>query len=571
MGMFAAMGADIWGRRACLLLSLAVCPCMTAIKTEVSVCMYGRKQSPVDFPSCDRPALRNALEVTWAAQESVRVESTGATIRLTAGSATAPGGLRFQVAWADKRYTLKYCEIYKVSLHTVAGIQFPVEVHCVQTKDGSENHRGTLSIFFSLGRYPSPFFLDLDLTGVEGLESTAVSSSATEAEIIARRLSGMQPLDFNKLLHNMDLSRYYSYEGSGTFPPCSEDMDWYVLMGSGTLTQVQYDQITAAANQEGDFRVPQPFNSYQRMLYGCPTEHEKRPLYPYNAGSWAAYTEQTSDRSNRICATGSEQSPVDLPSCPSESQAELVPSWVKQPASLRVDERGIAVTAKGQERGGLVVGDDGSFALVGCVLHLGSEHTIASKQYALEVQCLHRAAQQDRHVTLALLFALDPALEGSNGFLESVIGATGGGDFEADFNRLLPDDTDLKQYWSYAGSDTLPPCAEDREWLVIRQTLGLSTAQHDALQNLARDGGAPARNFRPTQRRGSRVVLGCGFAASLDNEVLEDLKQVSSQIEEATQAGSSLDWWLTVLFFLCMAVLLGLGRLTYDAFMKKQR
>ena len=70
-----------------------------------------------------------------------------------------------------------------------------------------------------------------------------------------RRLAGATvtspydgPLDFNKLYTGIDLTKYWDYSGSFTTPPCTEAVDFYIMMQPATLTQAQLDKIKALAD-----------------------------------------------------------------------------------------------------------------------------------------------------------------------------------------------------------------------------------------------------------------------------------------------------------------------------------
>merc|ERR1712110_245094 len=77
-------------------------------------------------------------------------------------------------------------------------------------------------------------------------------------------------LDFRVLAQGANVSNYWTYPGSLTTPPCTEAVDWHVIMTPFSITQQQLDKFTTAigwAQQGGTFRPPQPL--HQRTVEGC--------------------------------------------------------------------------------------------------------------------------------------------------------------------------------------------------------------------------------------------------------------------------------------------------------------
>merc|ERR1719400_2384103 len=100
---------------------------------------------------------------------------------------------------------------------------------------------------------------------------------AADDEEMPRRLAAYTntsnfagPVDFKEVLNGLDLTRYWNYDGSFTTPPCTELVDWYVLMSKATVSQAQLDKFRAAMGWQqagGNFRNTQPLSG--RTIYGC--------------------------------------------------------------------------------------------------------------------------------------------------------------------------------------------------------------------------------------------------------------------------------------------------------------
>ncbi|XP_064641558.1 carbonic anhydrase-related protein-like isoform X2 [Lineus longissimus] len=82
-------------------------------------------------------------------------------------------------------------------------------------------------------------------------------------------------------------------------------------------------------------------------------------------------------------------------------------------------------------------------------------------------------------------------------------------------NCLLPDPM-LRDFWTYRGSLTIPPCSENVTWIIFRYPLTISHPQieefrrlrthHKGEQPVYGEDGALVDNFRPTQRLNDRVI-----------------------------------------------------------------
>jgi len=91
------------------------------------------------------------------------------------------------------------------------------------------------------------------------------------------------PLDFREVLDGLDLKKYWNYDGSFTTPPCTEAVDWYVLMAKAPVSQTQLNKFRTAmgwTRAGGNFRNTQPLAG--RFIYGC------SKLEPNGPTRWAS-------------------------------------------------------------------------------------------------------------------------------------------------------------------------------------------------------------------------------------------------------------------------------------------
>ncbi|KAA0192997.1 carbonic anhydrase alpha, 10-like [Hyalella azteca] len=151
----------------------------------------------------------------------------------------------------------------------------------------------------------------------------------------------------------------------------------------------------------------------------------------------------------------------------------------------------------------------------------GSEHTINTVQYPLELHLVHKLVGQtvddalETSQGLAVLGIFFELSRTDNPALSRLLNITSQLTKENNYtanvpnpyalSSLLPDD--LSSYYRYEGSLTTPVCNEVVVWTVFKQPLPVSKAQLDALRDLTDDKGQPIQdNYRnPLPLNGRKV------------------------------------------------------------------
>jgi carbonic anhydrase len=208
---------------------------------------------------------------------------------------------------------------------------------------------------------------------------------------------------------------------------------------------------------------------------------------------------------NASCATGKQQTPIDLAAGVAKPQD--LPNLVfgYKPSSLSVVNNGHTVQMTYDA--GSTLGRTGSTTtstLAQFHFHAPSEHTVDGVSYPMEAHLVHVDAAGKPSVVvgvfikagnensaLAKAFQDLPAREGDK---RAPAGAT------IDARALLPVD---KAFFTYAGSLTTPPCTEGITWYVLKTPIEMSPAQIRAFTSLEHLG----HTNRPVQDLGGRVVL----------------------------------------------------------------
>jgi len=239
---------------------------------QYSVCGTGVEQSPIDLASCVAPApppaeAEEAPAADAGGHRRLQIEASAHPIVFTNwGTATQlvhshglkvdmPGtGTAFQTSMRGSMYTLAQCHLHAASEHTFDGQQDVLCMHCVHTKDGVTSGRthGVLGFSWVIGAEDA--FLAQWIGDAPGHGEAAVTGASVN---MALAYDGMNHLD-----------QYWQYDGGLTTPPCSEIVDWHVLMEKRTLTQTQLDNIVTKIHVTGgNFRLPQTLGS--RTVLGC--------------------------------------------------------------------------------------------------------------------------------------------------------------------------------------------------------------------------------------------------------------------------------------------------------------
>ncbi|MEN0652740.1 MULTISPECIES: carbonic anhydrase [Hyphobacterium] len=194
------------------------------------------------------------------------------------------------------------------------------------------------------------------------------------------------------------------------------------------------------------------------------------------------------------CATGAEQSPIDLDG---EIEAEIEgPAlfWGTAEADA-VRNAGHALQVDFAEGAGMVL-DGVEYGLLQFHIHTPSEHTLAGEAFPMEVHFVH-AAEDGRLAVLGVFFAEGVAHPELDALIAAMPATAGISDWagDLDLDRFLPAETEVLRY---AGSLTTPPCSEIVSWSVYDTPVEASAEQIAALQALF---GANARPVQPINRR----------------------------------------------------------------------
>jgi len=196
-----------------------------------ATCGTGKHQSPINIEKAqgkDLPALKFDYKDT-----PLKVTDTGHSFQVNADSGS--GGLTV----GDDHYDFVQMHFHEPSEERVHGKQFPMVVHIVH-----KNAKGELAVVAVLiragkaNKFLRPIF---DNFPAQGTAETNVADKTIN-------VGGLLP----------EHHGYYTFDGSLTTPPCSENVRWFVLKTTVEASEAQLKQF--GARYAHNNRPTQPLN-----------------------------------------------------------------------------------------------------------------------------------------------------------------------------------------------------------------------------------------------------------------------------------------------------------------------
>jgi carbonic anhydrase len=199
-----------------------------------SLCNAGKEQSPIDIRHAQKAALP-AIRFEYKSGPLKYVINNGHTIRVDYHDSPGTGGL---LIVGDKQYKLTQFHFHRPSEEYIDGKSFAMEVHLMhQASDGKV---AGVTVFLKTGSANST------------VQRIWMHMPKSEGQ---KEVSGVDLNPAGLLPNNLS---YYTYTGSQTAPPCTEEVTWFVLK---TPIEVSAEQIEAFARlYPRDVRPLQPLN-----------------------------------------------------------------------------------------------------------------------------------------------------------------------------------------------------------------------------------------------------------------------------------------------------------------------
>ena len=201
-----------------------------------------------------------------------------------------------------------------------------------------------------------------------------------------------------------------------------------------------------------------------------------------------------------MCSEGWNQSPINLVD---DVHADL-PELVFEYYSSNLNEINNGHTIMQNIKPGSVLripGRDMSFELKQFHFHSPSEHTIDGKSFAMEIHFVHADKDGELGVVAVMIDEGEahPVLSMLWSFMPEQTGETIQKPIGIEETNLLPP---TREYYTYSGSLTTPPCTEGVRWIVLKTPIQASASQIARFK----DRVGPATN-RPVQPIHARIIL----------------------------------------------------------------
>ncbi len=214
----------------------------------------------------------------------------------------------------------------------------------------------------------------------------------------------------------------------------------------------------------------------------------------HGAARWAALNADFA-----TCGSGQRQSPIDVRET---IRADLSPiNFRYKPVALSLVDSGHTIQVNTAGAGSISV-DGEEYELLQFHFHKPSEEKINGKAYDMVAHLVHKSKAGKLAVVAVLLQAgkehkLIRTLWNNLPLEQNKPVARA--DMMIDPTQLLPA---TRNYFTYNGSLTTPPCSEGVLWLLLKTPTQLSTEQ------VADFGKIYRNNARPTQARNGRIIKG---------------------------------------------------------------
>ncbi|MGB2088017.1 MAG: carbonic anhydrase [Psychroflexus salarius] len=177
----------------------------------------GLFQSPINLVNFSEDKNLNPLDLHYADSTKIHsVENNGHTIKYNFEKGD-------YLIYNAKRFNLVQFHFHEPAEHLIEGVRYPLEIHLVHTSE--EGEICVLGIMAKEGKNSEPFeFLERFLP----LEQD-------ESKLINKSFDIQSTLPENQ--------NYFTYKGSLTTPPCTENVTWFVFKEPINVSEAQVELL----------------------------------------------------------------------------------------------------------------------------------------------------------------------------------------------------------------------------------------------------------------------------------------------------------------------------------------
>jgi carbonic anhydrase len=204
------------------------------LKPEFATCKTGHRQSPIDVGKTEKADLP-PIQFDYKASP-LRIVDNGHTIMVT----YAPGS---SMRVGDAQYQLKQFHFHRPSEARIQGKTYDMELHLVHSDESG--HLAVVAVLLEHGK---------ESALVRELWKDVPQQKEKEALLDAVQVNAADLLPAGR--------GYYTFEGSLTTPPCSENVTWFVLKEPFQISAEEIAQFSK--HYPLDARPTQPV--YDRVI-----------------------------------------------------------------------------------------------------------------------------------------------------------------------------------------------------------------------------------------------------------------------------------------------------------------
>ena len=242
----------------------------TILDGKYSLCDTGLEQSPIDLTTdTDTSDVMNLIGYNYY-DFKASFDPADPTYTTVFADEAKRAESELQITFADGSksfFTPKQFHFHAPSEHSVDGELYDAEVHFVHVIKGSGTVEDDGSV--SGERYGAVIGVFFDTEEGSATENPFITSVQQAAEAGD---SDAQEVAVRNFLGSIDMTDYWSYDGSFTTPPCTEGIKWSVIKQVQSISEDQLNWFKSRLADDADFaegqgnnRIVQNLN--QRTLY----------------------------------------------------------------------------------------------------------------------------------------------------------------------------------------------------------------------------------------------------------------------------------------------------------------
>ncbi|RXJ96476.1 hypothetical protein CRV00_02350 [Malaciobacter molluscorum] len=235
------------------------------------------------------------------------------------------------------------------------------------------------------------------------------------------------------------------------------------------------------------------------LLSNSDKKHEKLAHWGY-AGKEAPINWANLDARYSMCKDGKHQSPINI------TREDIIDSnlgdvtYYDDSIASNFENNGHTLKVNFKS-GNMIEYASKEYALLQMHFHTPSENQINGKSFPMEAHFVHKDSKGNLLVIAVMFEITDDSNVIISKLLKNLPSKVGDKkDLKADIYGydILPEDRD---FYSFDGSLTTPPCSEGVKWIVLKNPVNISVSQLEKFKNIMQE------NNRPIQEQNNRYIL----------------------------------------------------------------